>query len=763
MIHFLLILLIADGDCMQNVSKEYKQSMRTYVRNRGYIKATIGIYNLQAQKNVQINKDKNDLLYFSNIKEPFAGSTVERVYVTPEQKFSKVDGSMYFAPPPSTAYEYYNNGIISNDILGSIYIDFGEEEYDIKGLTIDFSEYYPVDFIIETNQTKKTYTGNDKRNWRTEDVFENTSFFLIKPTQMVNGAGRLRIFQFSCGITNTFVNDEIISYSGKEYISPICETIPSNDVNLTVANYNLYYSPDNPESALAYMETGQEIRVAFGYDVNGNGNIEWIPEKLSYLKEWSANESKANFISTDIFDNMSGTYYKGVLHQEGITLYDLAKDVLNDAGITNYSVDNYLKKVIVKNPIPAVSHSTALQIIANAGRSVLYEDREGKIVIHSAFVPKITITADNQTWYSSVENVLKDGKKTWYATASKDFTVVDGNMRFLPNQKKDLMNTGYISESVWRENGKTDGYWEGEIPIITINFESIYTIFGLSINFKEKAPKQFYINTYREGEIINHIEVENPNTSYQLNHEFFDFDQMEFIFTKGIANSRLFINDISIGKNTDYILRRTHELITAPIAKRQNKIKDISVSFSTYEETMETVVVASEEIKIPYNGYEYVSYFKNPSYGLFLFISENKEESRIINAKIIESGNYYAKIKFTGIMEELVVAYSISGYEYKVEEQKYLSEYNKNGENITWNNPLVSTLEHAKMIEEWIAAYFLGDVDYQIEWTGDPSVDADDLFELETKYGNVFIKNYENTLNFNGRWKGSMKARKVVK
>lgn len=91
-----------------------------------------------------------------------------------------------------------------------------------------------------------------------------------------------------------------------------------------------------------------------------------------------------------------------------------------------------------------------------------------------------------------------------------------------------------------------------------------------------------------------------------------------------------------------------------------------------------------------------------------------------------------------------------------------MAGYNRSGESKAWSNPLVSTQEHAKILEEWIAAYLLGDVDYQMEWTGDPSVDANDLFELETKYGNVFVKSYENTLYFNGRWTGSMKARKVV-
>jgi hypothetical protein len=167
---------------------------------------------------------------------------------------------------------------------------------------------------------------------------------------------------------------------------------------------------------------------------------------------------------------------------------------------------------------------------------------------------------------------------------------------------------------------------------------------------------------------------------------------------------------------------------------------------------------------VPYDGYEHLVYFKNPSYGFFLFTSDNSGAGNraAVRAEMTESSSYYAKIRFTGVTEETVISYSISGYEYSVEEQRYMAGYNRSGESKAWSNPLVSTQEHAKILEEWIAAYLLGDVDYQMEWTGDPSVDANDLFELETKYGNVFVKSYENTLYFNGRWTGSMKARKVV-
>ena len=32
--------------------------------------------------------------------------------------------------------------------------------------------------------------------------------------------------------------------------------------------------------------------------------------------------------------------------------------------------------------------------------------------------------------------------------------------------------------------------------------------------------------------------------------------------------------------------------------------------------------------------------------------------------------------------------------------------------------------EHAKVIEEWLAEHFLGLVEYNISWRGDPRVDA---------------------------------------
>lgn len=766
---------------MQNVSRAYKESMRGHIRNRGYIRATIGIFNQEAQKALVVNDAESPLLYLSNKETAFSGITPERIYATAEQDFSKLDGTRYFAPKEDSGYDIYNNGLISEDILGDIYIDFGGESFDIKGLTIDFGEFYPNEFVIETNVATRQYSEIDRGLWTTEDAWDNVYFFRIIPLGMVNGQGRLRIYRFSCGLTNTFYNDKVQSYSSKEHVSTISETVPSHDMTLTVFNYDMYYSPDNPESALAFMEIGQEVRVAFGYDVNNQGKIEWLPEKKSYLKTWKANESTATFTAVDIFDVIGNdTYYvRGQYNASGTPLYDIAVDVLEDLGVADYFIDTSLKNLMIVNPMPVVKHSAALQIIANAGRCVLKEGRSGQIQIIASYIPDMWASANNEAEWSQVENVLKNDVKDGYANASMDFSVVDGTLLFIPDNPEEYRNTGYISESMWIENKDTElvqrlsfrlgskpikfplgGYWVGEKPEITITMEATYTAFGLSISFRNTAPQIFHIQTYHEDEVLQFIRVENPDLQWHTDETFLEFDRMVITFDEGYPNSRIFVDNIMVGDNTDYDLMRDRDLNTAPIAVRQRKIQKISMAYTTYRQTTQRATVASEKIEVPQNKYEYMVSFNKPATGLSIVISG---VSSSVRAVIVESGTYYAKIRFTGITSSVNLTYTISGYLYDAESYSYKKNYNQNGEVITWNNPLVGTREHAQILEEWLSEYYLGDVEYDIDWKGDPAVDANDLFHLETKVGKSFIRSYENNLTFNGRWKGRMKARKVAR
>lgn len=742
---------------MQKVSKEYKEAMKNPFRNRGYIKATIGIINSDAQDNVIAPELENNFTYFSDSQKIFSGYEVEKIYATAEQEFSKVDGSMYFLPISNNGMEYYNNGAVSNVLNGSFYVNFNENTgYDIKGLTIDFGEFYPTSFTVEWDEGTKSY-ANGVQLFVTEDVFYNVSYFKITALSMVNGQGRLRIYQFSCGISKTFTNKDVLKYSLKDYVSPITKTIPSQDMTLEVDNQNLYYSVDNPESAFSFFEVGQEIRVALGYDVTGNVDIEWLPPNTCYLKTWKADDVKAKFTATDQFDYLTGKYYKGVYHSNGISLYNLAIDILNDAGITDerdYYLDPYLKNVIVYNPMPAVKHSEALQIIANAGRCILYQDRNKRIRMKASFVPDMEVSANNQTEYSNIEKLLKDTKKNFYAVQSNDFSVVDGSLFFMPETEELKQTTGYVSNSI----ANADGTFE-ENPKITITLEAAFVAYGILIKFRNVWPEEFVITTFYEDVEVQKKTITNTELEYLDFDEFDLFDRMEIEFTKGYPDSRIFIDSILINDITDYTLSRNLDIINNPTGERESKIKSISVQRTLYRESTELKKIKTEEIVLNSGTTQYEIYFTNPVYGL-----EATLEDSTANVSILYQSCYMAVLEFSGIATDgTVVKYVVKGYEYVTDLFSYTVPHNQYGEEKTWKNPLISTVEHAKDLEEWLSAYYLGDVSYNVKWRGDPRTDANDLFYLELKdRETALIRAYEKQISFSGAWQETIKARKAV-
>lgn len=562
---------------MQIVSAAYKKAMRKPNRNRGYITARIGIISSIAQNNIVASEADNDFAYFANTTAAFKGNTVSQVYATLEENFTKVDGTMYFLPEQDDGYAYYNNGLVPDKIQGSVYINFDGNVADIKGLTIDFGEYYPTSFTVQSDNGTQTYE-NSSRNFVTEDTFDAISFLRITPLTMVNGQGRMRILEFTCGISNTFSNKQVKSFTYKDYVSTICESLPSQDMTLTVDNQNLYYNPDNPESAVAYMEQGQQMKVSFGYDLDGTRNIEWVPEITAFLKSWSATDTEAKFTMVDVFDwKLNGTYYRGLYRPEGISLYDLALDVLEDAGMKTdeYVVDPYLQNVKVYNPVPVVKHSEALQIISNAGRCVLSVDRQGRVWIKSSFLPDMYASAgidlvypsrflypgedilpagikaaNNETKFSHVENVLKQDQRIGYAIQisvsgyeyvvsektdwessdrfnASDYNRIKGNLNFLHERAEQFYpNFGIIDMGA--DKGYADYPYAKEINNFEKNLETInknvYTQnIGMTSTFYSNGAfiqwnelNRIESATLRIYEMLNRLEAGLPVLAFRL-------------------------------------------------------------------------------------------------------------------------------------------------------------------------------------------------------------------------------------------------------
>ena len=82
--------------------------------------------------------------------------------------------------------------------------------------------------------------------------------------------------------------------------------------------------------------------------------------------QWESDDYTATIRCQDVFRNLDGEFSKGIYAPDGKSYYDLALEVLEDAGQTDFYIDPYLKALYTKNPLPRVEHRQALQIIANA-------------------------------------------------------------------------------------------------------------------------------------------------------------------------------------------------------------------------------------------------------------------------------------------------------------------------------------------------------------------------------------------------------------
>jgi hypothetical protein len=109
-------------------------------------------------------------------------------------------------------------------------------------------------------------------------------------------------------------------------------------------------------------------------------------------------------------------------------------------------------------------------------------------------------------------------------------------------------------------------------------------------------------------------------------------------------------------------------------------------------------------------------------------------ENQNVTAQIMSQSNYMAVLEFYKVSNGAeTIEFKIKGKKYSLDKQHSKMHYNTSGEEIIWDNPLVSSQEHAQKVRDWISTHLLGDVEYNITWRGDPRIDAGDLVYLELK------------------------------
>lgn len=738
---------------MQKVSKAYKESMKSSLRERAYIMISFGLVNQEAQAKATV--DNGSYAYYSNKDNIFGEHIDDTVYATLEEEFTKVDGSMFFLPRATEGGRYYDTGIVSDKLISEarceVIISLNTIATDFKGLTINFGENYPVDFDIvgSTGQTIE-FRGNTKSKWSTEEVLENTTYIKLVFYKMKNPQSRLRIYSIMFGYGLVYYNDSVMSSALDSYVSPIGADVPQFDFSVTLKNYDHYFNVDNPNSAINYLETGQEMDIMYGYQTPGSDTIEWIQGNHLWCSEWESDDNTATIRCQDIFRNMDGEYVKGLYSAAGKSYYALAEEILKDVGISEYYIDPRLKKLYSNNPIPRVKYKEALQIIANACRCVLTQSRDGKVQIKSNFMPSASIATNGEETYSNAANVLTDTPKVEYATLAGNYTPTDGTMFFLPRNGKAALTTGYVSKEISGANGTFT-----KNPVVTITMEAIRAYYGLKLVFGTALPAAFTIRTYKGGEPVNEYPVEKDeiNTTSIILRDFDDFDVMKIEFTKTAEPyNRIVLNYFSLSDVVDFTMNR-RDMTSSPKAIKQELIKEVIVPCYTYQENNREENLVYEDIDVVAGEVE-TYYIQDPSYGYKVKLDEVEGK-----ATVVAWSNYFVTIKFnvTGSFK-----LEVQGYQYKIVEKYATVSLNARGKTVKWKNPLISNTTMANELAAWLADYYTAGIEYEYDTRGNPELDATDIVYQENEFHDGMRVNiYRHTVNFKQAFSGRVTARRI--
>ena len=315
-------------------------------------------------------------------------------YATLENDFWRLDGS-YTLPTNPISDEI---GYISADLSGSdgvfatpqeVEINFTENHSSI-GLTITFdglNKEFATEFVIfvydefDSLIHQENVVGNTKVRYILEENLPEYRRIVVSFAKTNNPYRRIRIVEFDFGIVDEYEGDELIEFSLVEELDTISNTISPDEFKFTIENEDLRFDILNPDGIYPFLQRRQEIKPFLGVEVEG-GDIEYIPLGIYYLINWKSNEGAltATFTARDLLDILEQSNFGGNVYSN-VSLKAIAEEVLDDAGVEEYEIDNALDGVVTSGELESDTYKNTLQTICIAGQAVCYMNRFNVLVI----------------------------------------------------------------------------------------------------------------------------------------------------------------------------------------------------------------------------------------------------------------------------------------------------------------------------------------------------------------------------------------------
>lgn len=520
---------------MQSVSQEWKDNQNSQLVSEGFVEVTLTLADPDALADASAEAPSE--IYFANTEQIVKemGEAI-KPYATLEPNLWVLDGSRDILPTS----DYGDCGYISSAMSRvdgtfsphpTIEINFSEMHTKlVQGIRIVWStacDEYAVDFTVtvfgggEAFKVIKVTDNKDVTTFVNMDIV-NYDKISISVGKWCFGYRRVRIEEVLIGTEKVYSKEQLFSFRHSQEVDPISASLPKSEVSFSIDNSDGSYDPNNEEDGLAkYLIEQQAVRARSGYKFGDK--IEWIDNGTFYISEWNApqNGLTADFTARDLLGFMTDTYYKGLYNPSGTSLYDLAESVLRDAdlplgngGRVKWILDDSLKSIYTTAPLPIDTHANCLQLIANAGGCVLYQDRSGMLRIEKLVTVDTDYVISPFNSYSKSDLELTKPLRQvevpyyTYVVSAEPTELFKENMTFNGTQEVVITysNTATNVVASVSRGTITDAKYYTSTCVLTITATGDVTI-TVSGNTLETSSVSVFTQSGKEGETVT---VDNP-------------------------------------------------------------------------------------------------------------------------------------------------------------------------------------------------------------------------------------------------------------
>jgi hypothetical protein len=393
---------------MYPVSEEYKDSVLAQIR-KVTGKVQIDFTDPFIDQSITVTTSEN-----ANVSYP--NQTADTA-VNPVGKIASLDGSWvlgeYVLAPNPDQSRYSQMGWWGSQLSStggefsppypSIAVEFAGRPIDTLKVVGDNARMeYPVDFEInlydETDTVLHTesVTGNAEVSWSKTlpSTVTGVTKMDLTITKWSHEGRQVKILEFFTSLQRIFESDDILKIKlleerevGQNNL-PI-GTISAAELEIQLNNELREFDAHNEHSPLYQtVKANRRIKAWLGVEKEDK-TVEYVPLGVFWSGDWDVPEDDlyAKTVGRDRLEMLMQTTYTTSVVKQDVTLYELAQDVLIDAGLTpdDYWIDPDLENFIVPYGYFAPqSHREALRKIAEAGLGQVYCDRNGVIRIEGA-------------------------------------------------------------------------------------------------------------------------------------------------------------------------------------------------------------------------------------------------------------------------------------------------------------------------------------------------------------------------------------------